>query len=263
MLAWPLLRIRQEIGYPPRVLNKRSDSLDKDSRLCHSNPAELLIQRLNSRPNTLRPFLDVNAQRRHRRGVAQLRLDVLGRTDLLEPCRAGPAEDAKLTEVAGSTHCLPFGQSSGFFCMIPARTAAGQMWRRRKFLVLIGRPLAAGKINVDELVARQFRSSSVIDFGSQTHARDPGVLVSLICESTAASSMRKRPPSASKSSHLVANTSPGRRPRTMQLRATSRSRPPARRGLLVFARPDAMAVHHAGALVFSGIQRARRSQLPR
>jgi len=40
--------------------------------------------------------------------------------------------------------------------MIPARTAAGQMWHHRKFLVLIGRPLAAGKINVDKMVPRHF-----------------------------------------------------------------------------------------------------------
>jgi hypothetical protein len=90
--------------------------------------------------------------------------------------------------------------------MIPARTAAGQMWRRRKFLVLIGRPLAAGKINVDELVARQFQEFVGDRFRELHPCARSGVLVSLICESTAASSMRSRPASGSKSSHVVANT---------------------------------------------------------
>jgi len=73
----------------------------------------------------------------------------------------------KFTDVFGSTHCLPFGQSFGFLAMMPARMAAGQMWRRRKFFVRMGVLFFEGKIRSVEFVACHFTSSSLIDNGSQ------------------------------------------------------------------------------------------------
>src|ERR1017187_8430094 len=106
----------------------------------------------------------------------------------------------KFTEVSGSTHCLPFGHFFGFAAMMPARTAAGQMCLRRKFLVLIGVSFCDGKIRADKLMILHAASSSVIDFGSHPQAREPGVLGSLMPHSASDSSMRSLPAAGSKSS---------------------------------------------------------------
>lgn len=127
-------------------------SLDTACRLC-GGPAKLLIQRLDGDAYAVRQFLDVHAQCGHWRRMPKQRLGVLRTGGLVEPRGAGSAEGPEVDRCCRVDPLLALGPVLRLFCMMPARTAAGQMWRRRKFRVLMGRALWEGKINVDELVA--------------------------------------------------------------------------------------------------------------